>query len=95
MRGIWFYRFIFVALVIVGIIIRAPNLVRFALVKGGVDGLLIDEQISKEKLDFEQQKLLLELRQTTKTAVPGQPDNVEALNSCRDLTLPADPDEGY
>ena len=95
MGNIWFYRSLFVLLVIAGIIIRAPNLVRLALVKGGIEGLLIDEKLAKEKFDFEQQKLLLELEQLAKTTVRRQANNVEAFRGCRDLTLPADPDEGY
>jgi hypothetical protein len=95
MADIWFYRLIFVLSVILGIVIRAPSLVRLALVKGGIEGLLTDQQISKEKLDFQQQKLLRELDQSTKPATQQQVENVEALNSCRDLTLPGDPDEGY
>ncbi len=91
MGDIWFYRLIFVALVVLGIVLPESIPFRLALVRGGIEGLLLDERISKERLEFIQQELL---RERSK-GLQQQPDNIEALTSGRDLTLPADPDEGY
>jgi hypothetical protein len=92
MGDIWFYRLIFIALVIFGIAIpeTIPLSLRLALVRGGIAGLMFDERISKERSEFEQQRLLLAPYQL---ASPNRGENAEAF--CRDLSLPADSDEGY
>ncbi len=92
MGDIWFYRLIFMSLVILGIAIpeSIPLSLRLALVRGGIAGLMFDERISKERSEFEKQGLLREPDQLTS---PKQGENAEAF--CRDLSLPADPDEGY
>ena len=92
MGDIWFYRLIFVALVIAGIIIpeTIPLSLRLALVRGGIAGLMFDERISKERSEFEQHEPLREADQSTSSK---QEKNAEAF--CRDLSLPADPNEGY
>jgi hypothetical protein len=93
MGDVWFYRLIFVFSVILGIVIPESNLIRLALVSGGMRGLLMDQEISKEKLEFEQQRYLRELDQSI--SPQRREGNVEASGSRRDLTLPADPGEGY
>jgi hypothetical protein len=92
MGDIWFYRLIFTGLVILGIVIpeTIPLSLRLALVRGGIAGLMFDERISKERSEFEKQGLLREPDQFTS---PKQGENAEAF--CRDLSLPADPGEGY
>jgi hypothetical protein len=92
MVDIWSYRLIFTGLVILGIVIpeTIPLSLRLALVRGGIAGLMFDERISKERSEFEKQGLLRELDQLTSLK---QGENAEAF--CRDLSLPADPDEGY
>jgi hypothetical protein len=92
MGDIWFYRFIFVALVIAGVIVpeTIPLSLRLALVRGGIAGLLFDERISKESSEFERRRFLL---QPNQLAGVKQGENAEAFS--RDLSLPADPNEGY
>lgn len=89
----WFYRLIFILSVVFGLVLPESALIRLALVGNGMRGLLVDQQVSKEKLEFEQRRLLGELSQTVD---PQQrAEIIEAFNACRDLTLPAEPDEGY
>jgi hypothetical protein len=92
MGDIWSYRLIFTGLVILGIVIpeTIPLSLRLALVRGGITGLMFDERISEERAEFEKQGLLREPDQLTS---PKQGENAEAF--CRDLSLPADPGEGY
>jgi hypothetical protein len=92
MGDTWFYRFIFVAFVILGIVFpeTIPLSLRIVLVRGGVAGLMFDERISKERPELERQRPLLEPNQLTG---PQQGQNTEAF--CRDLSLPSEPDEGY
>jgi hypothetical protein len=90
MGDVWFYRFIFGALVVLGLVIpeTIPLSLRLALVRGGIAGLLFDERISKESSDFDRNLL-----QPNQLAGPQKDENTRAF--CRDLSLPADPNEGY
>ena len=92
MGNVWFYRLTFGSLVIIGILIpeTIPLSLRLALVDGGIGGLMFDEQISEDRLEFEQQGLWGELNRSISSK---KEEDAEVL--CRDLSLPANPDEGY
>ncbi len=56
-----FYRLIFILSVVIGIVVPLSILVRAPLVAYGMQGLLVDQQMSKEEMQFQRELLLREL----------------------------------
>jgi hypothetical protein len=67
-----------------------------SFVSFGLNGLRVDQQIAQSTLVFEHDKFLRELDEIAReTDHNRQLERIEALQKRRDLTLPAEPDEGY
>jgi hypothetical protein len=62
----------------------------------GFRGLKVEQQITQEKLAFDHEKFLREWDETVRVADHKRHiEMLEALDKYRNLTLPAEPDQGY
>jgi hypothetical protein len=97
--GDYFKHPIFFVVCIVGglvLVFFSRGFVGGSFVTFGLNGLRVDQQITKRALEFEQEKLLRELNEIVREADHDRRmERIEALKKRRDLTLPAGPEEGY
>ncbi|MBX9825366.1 MAG: hypothetical protein K2Y27_10260 [Xanthobacteraceae bacterium] len=89
----------FYAVCIVGgvlFVVFSRGVIGTSFVAFGLNGLRVEQQIAKGALEFEREKILRELDEIAKEKDHlRQKEMLEALKKRRDLTAPADPNEGY
>ena len=86
-----FHRLIFILSVVIGIVVPLPTLVRAPLVAYGMQGLLVDQQITMEEMQFQRELLLRELDKIEREMEQERQPEMRR----RDGSLPALPEEGY
>jgi len=97
--GDYFRHPIFFAVCVIGglvLVFVSRGILGGSFVTFGLNGLRVDQQILRDELSFEHQRFLRELDEVAReTDHERQLEMIEALKKRRDLTLPAEPDEGY